>query len=35
MDISFVFEESLHLLVNLNDELNGFSITECEGISFT
>lgn len=24
MDISFVLEKSLHLLVNLNDELNGF-----------
>lgn len=24
MVISFVFEKSLHLLVNLNDELNGF-----------
>lgn len=24
MVVSFVFEKSLHLLVNLNDELNGF-----------
>lgn len=24
MDISFVFEKSLHLLVNVNDKLNGF-----------
>lgn len=24
MDISFVFEKSLHLLVDLNNELNGF-----------